>query len=120
MGPRVVECLRTPPSRDEPAAATQAAGLTAREAPRREGTPHDELGLDDPSPTDDAVLAHPVPINRPFVFTERGVRLYRPSERVLDILPDPRRGAFAKEDDERAVDEASRRVTPRSTGGAAA
>ena len=86
-----------------------------REALRRKGTLYDVLGLDDPALSDeqllDAMLAHPVLINRPFVSTERGVRLCRPSERVLDILPNPQRGAFAKEDGERVVDEAGRRVT---------
>jgi arsenate reductase (glutaredoxin) len=114
--PVVVEYLHTPPSRDELTAAIRAAGLTVREALRRKGTPYDELGLDDPSLSDDALLdamlAHPVLINRPFVFTERGVRLCRPSELVLDILPSPQRGGFAKEDGERVVDEAGRRITP--------
>ncbi len=112
--PRVVEYLRTPPGRDELAAAIRAAGLSVREALRRKGTPYDALGLDDSTLSDDALLdamlAHPILINRPFVFTEKGVRLCRPSELVLDILP-PQRGAFAKEDGERVVDEAGRRVT---------
>ncbi len=122
--PRVVEYLRTPPARDELAAAIRAAGLTVRAALRRKGTPYDELGLDDPALSDDqlldAMLAHPILINRPFVFTERGVRLCRPSELVLDILPNPQRGAFAKEDGERVVDEAGQRVAPAGTQGAAA
>ena len=97
------------------AAAIRTAGLTVREALRRKGTPHDALGLDDLALSDDALLdamlAHPVLINRPFVFTERGVRLCRPSELVLDILPHPQRGAFAKEDGEAVVDAAGQRVT---------
>ena len=113
--PVVVEYLRTPPARDELAAAIHAAGLTVREALRRKGTPHDALGLDDPALSDDALLdamlAHPILINRPFVFTERGVRLCRPSELVLDILPRPQRGAFTKEDGEAVVDAAGGRVT---------
>lgn len=113
--PVVVEYLRAPPSRDELAAAIRAAGLSVREALRRKGTPYDALGLDDPALSDDrlldAMLAHPVLINRPFVFTNRGVRLCRPSELVLDILPNPQHGAFATEDGERVVDEAGRRVT---------
>ena len=113
---RIVEYLLTPPSRDELEAAIRAAGLTVRGALRRKGAPYDELGLDDPSLSDDqlldAMLAHPMLINRPFVFTEKGVRLCRPSEVVLDILSDPQRGAFIKEDGERVVDEAGRRVTP--------
>ena len=96
-------------------AAIRAAGLTVREALRRKGTPYDALGLDDPALSDDALLdamlAHPVLINRPFVFTERGVRLCRPSELVLDILSHPQRGAFTKEDGEPVVDTAGQRVT---------
>lgn len=122
--PLVVEYLHTPPSRDELAAAIRAAGLTVREALRRKGTPHNALGLGDPALSDgallDAMLAHPVLIDRPFVFTPLGVRLCRPSELVLDILSDPQRGAFAKEDGERVVDEAGRRVAPAGTGGTAA
>lgn len=122
--PRVVEYLRTPPARDELAAAIRAAGLSVREALRRKGTPYDELGLDNPTLSDDqlldAMLAHPALINRPFVFTEQGVRLCRPSELVLNILPNPQRGAFAKEDGEHVVDEAGQRVRPVGTQGAAA
>ena len=113
--PVVVEYLRTPPTRDELVAAVRTAGLAVREALRRKGTPHDALGLDDPALSDDALLdamlAHPILINRPFVFTERGVRLCRPSELVLDILPRPQRGAFTKEDGEAVVDAAGGRVT---------
>ena len=116
--PVVVEYLRDPPTRDALTAAIRAAGLTVREALRRKGTPHDELGLDDPALSDgqllDAMLAHPILINRPFVFTDTGVRLCRPSEVVLDILPSPQRGAFTKENGKRVVDEAGRRVTPPS------
>ena len=79
-------------------------GIPVRELLRRKGTPYDELGLDDPKWTDDELidqmLAHPILINRPIVVTPLGVRLCRPSEAVLDILPDPQRGAFAKEDGE--------------------
>ena len=111
--PHVVEYLRTPPSRDELAAAIQAAGLTVRAALRRKGTPYDAMGLDDPSLSDDALLdamlAHPVLINRPFVFTGRGVRLCRPSEAVLDLLP-PQRSAFTKEDGEQVVGADGQRV----------
>ena len=112
--PRVVEYLRTPPSRDELAAAIRAAGLTVRAALRRKGTPYDALSLDDPMLSDDALLdamlAHPVLINRPIVFTDQGVRLCRPSELVLDILPSPQRGAFTKEDGEPVVDAAGQRA----------
>jgi len=113
--PRVVEYLHTPPTREELAAAIRAAGLSVRGALRRKGTPYDALSLDDPALSDDALLdamlAHPILINRPFVFTDRGVRLCRPSELVLDLLP-PQRGAFTKEDGERIVDETGWRVTP--------
>ncbi len=95
--PVIVEYLRTPPSRDELAAAIRTAGLSVREALRRKDTPYDDLGQHDPTLSDDALLdamlAHPILINRPFVFTERGVRLCRPSELVLDILP--RSGALS-------------------------
>jgi len=111
--PVIVEYLRTPPTRDELAVAIRAAGLSVREALRRKGTPYDDLGLDDPILSDDALLdamlAHPILINRPFVFTERGVRLCRPSELVLDILS-PQRGAFTKEDGEPVTDAKGRRV----------
>lgn len=116
--PRVVEYMHIPPTRDELAAAIHAADLTVCGAPRRKDTPYDALGLDDPALSDgallDAMLAHPILINRPFVFTDWGVRLCRPSELVLDILPHPQRGAFAKEDGEQVVDEAGQRVTPAS------
>ena len=119
--PRVVEYLRTPPGREELAAAIRAAGLSVREALRRKGTPYDALGLDDPALPDDALLdamlAHPVLINRPFVFTDRGVRLCRPSEAVLEILPKSQQGAFRKEDGERVVDQAGQRVAPAPVGG---
>ncbi len=114
--PRGVDYLHTPPTREELAAAIRAAGLTVRGALRRKGTPYDVLGLDDPALSDDALLdamlAHPILINRPFVFTDRGVRLCRPSELVLDILPHPQGGAFTKEDGEQVVDAGGRRVTP--------
>lgn len=91
--PHVVEYLRTPPSRPELAAAIRSAGLGVRGALRRKGALHDELGLDDPALSDgqllDAMMAHPVLIERPFVFTEQGVRLCRPPELVLEILPRP-------------------------------
>jgi arsenate reductase len=102
--PTVVEYLKTPPSRDALQKAIAAAGLTVRDAARQKGTPFAELGLDDPSVSDDrlldAMLEHPILINRPFVFTARGVRLCRPSEIVLEILPAPLPGHFTKEDGE--------------------
>lgn len=112
--PVIVEYLRTPPTRNELTVAIRAAGLSVREALRRNGTPYDDLGLDDPALSDDALLdamlAHSILINRPFVFTEEGVRLCRPSELVLDILS-PQRGAFTKEDGEPVTDAKGRRVT---------
>jgi arsenate reductase len=107
--PRVVEYLKTPPARDELADLIRRMSIPVRDVLRRKGTPYDELGLDDTSLTDDrlldAMMAHPILINRPIVVTPLGVRLCRPSEAVLDILPGPQRGAFAKEDGERVVDE---------------
>ena len=113
--PVIIEYLKTPPSREELASLISHAGLSVREALRQKGTPYAELGLDDPGLSDDALLdammAHPILINRPFVLTEQGVKLCRPSETVLDILPAPQRGAFAKEDGEAVVDSAGRRVS---------
>jgi len=121
--PRVMEYLHTPLNREELAAAVRAAGLTVRGVLRRKDTPYDALGLDDPALSDDtlldAMLAHPILINRPFVFTDRGVSLCRPSELVLDLLP-PQRGAFTKEDGEQVVDETGQRVTPAGTAQPAA
>jgi arsenate reductase len=102
--PRVVEYLVTPPSREELTGIIQSMGIPVRELLRRKGTPYDELGLDDPSLSDDALidsmLAHPILINRPIVVTPLGTRLCRPSEAVLDILPNPDIGPFVKEDGE--------------------
>lgn len=106
--PHVVEYLKTPPTRAMLVELIARAGMTPRDLLREKGTPYAELGLDDPSLTDDALVdamvAHPLLINRPLVVTPLGVRLCRPSEAVLDILPDPQRGAFAKEDGEQVVD----------------
>jgi arsenate reductase (glutaredoxin) len=113
--PRIIEYLKNPPSRAELVDLIARMGIPVRDLLRRKGTPYDELGLDDPKWTDDELidlmLAHPILINRPIVVTSSGVRLCRPSEAVLDILPDPQRGAFAKEDGERVVDEAGDRPT---------
>ena len=102
--PRIIEYLKMPPSREELADLIARMGIPVRDLLRRKGTPYDELGLDDPKWTDgqliDQMLAHPVLINRPIVVTPLGTRLCRPSETVLDILPDRQRGAFAKEDGE--------------------
>lgn len=105
--PEVIEYLKTPPSRAELLDLIARMGIPVRDLLRRKGTPYDELGLDDPKWTDDALidrmLEHPILINRPIVVTPMGVRLCRPSEAVLDILPDPQRGSFAKEDGEIVV-----------------
>ena len=105
--PTVVEYLKTPPTREELAALIRRMGVPVRGVLRRKGTPYDELGLDDPALTDDqlldAMLMHPILINRPIVVTDKGVKLCRPSETVLDILPNPQLGAFSKEDGEPVV-----------------
>ena len=105
--PTVIEYLQSPPSREELARMISDAGLTVRQAIREKGTPYTDLGLDDPKWIDDALidqmLAHPILINRPIVVTPLGVKLCRPSETVLDILPAPQRGPFAKEDGEVVV-----------------
>jgi arsenate reductase len=112
--PEIVEYLKTPPSRDRLADLIRRIGVPVRDVLREKGTPYAELGLDDASLSDDrlldAMIAHPILINRPIVETPLGVRLCRPSEAVLDILPDPQRGAFAKEDGERVVDEQGSRI----------
>jgi arsenate reductase len=112
--PRVIEYLKTPPSRETLVGLITAMGITPRELLRRKGTPYDELGLDDPKWTDeqliDLMLKHPILINRPIVVTPLGTRLCRPSEAVLDILPSPQRGAFTKEDGEAVIDAEGRRV----------
>ena len=111
--PTVIEYLRQPPSRERLIELIAAAGLGTREALRQKGTPYAELGLDDPSLSDDqlldAMMADPVLINRPFVTTPLCTRLCRPSEVVLDILPAVTR-PFAKEDGEVVIDQDGRRV----------
>jgi len=112
--PHVVEYLKTPPARALLIQLIERAGMSARALLREKDTPYAELGLSDGTLSDDALLdammAHPVLINRPLVVTPLGVKLCRPSELVLDILPDPQRGAFAKEDGEQVVDRAGRRL----------
>ena len=114
--PLVVEYLKTPPSRDMLESLLARAGMTARALLREKGTPYAELGLDNPALTDaeliDAMLAHPVLINRPLVASPLGVKLCRPSEDVLDLLPAEQRAAFAKEDGEQVIDAVGNRVTP--------
>lgn len=112
--PHVVEYLKTPPSRAKLVELIARAGIAPRDLLREKGTPYAELGLDDPSLSDDALLdammAHPILINRPLVASPLGVKLCRPSEAVLDLLPAGQRGAFAKEDGEQVVDAAGARV----------
>lgn len=112
--PEVVEYLRTPPDRARLIALIAAAGLQVRDALREKGTPYAALGLADPALDDaqllDAMFAHPILINRPFVQTDRGVRLARPSETVLEILP-PVHAPFRKEDGEVVIDAHGRRAT---------
>jgi len=112
--PTVIEYLKTPPTRAQLVQMIADAGLTVREAIREKGTPYAELGLDNPQLTDDelldAMLKEPILINRPFVITPMGTRLSRPSEVVLDILPDTHKGAFTKEDGERVLDAEGKRI----------
>jgi len=112
--PHVVEYLKTPPSRTLLVELINRAGISPRDLLREKGTPYAELGLGDVSLTDDALLdammAHPILINRPLVVSPLGVKLCRPSEVVLDLLPEPQRGAFAKEDGEQVVDASGHRV----------
>jgi len=102
--PKIIEHLKTPPTRERLTELIKAMGLSARDLVRRKGTPYDTLGLDDPKWTDDELidlmLEHPILINRPIVVTPKGVRLCRPSEVVLEILPNPNIGTFRKEDGE--------------------
>jgi arsenate reductase (glutaredoxin) len=112
--PTVIEYLKTPPSRADLQKMIADAGLSVREAIREKGTPYGELGLENPDLTDDqlidAMLEHPILINRPFVITPLGTRLSRPSELVLDILPQTHKGAFAKEDGEQVLDAEGKRI----------
>lgn len=112
--PEVIEYIRTPPSREVLKEMIARAGLTVRDAIREKGTPYAELGLDNLALTDDqlldAMVANPILINRPFVVTPVGVKLCRPSEAVLDILPLPQNGPFSKEDGEAVIDADGKRV----------
>ncbi len=112
--PTVIEYLRTPPDRATLVKLLADAGLGVRDVLREKGTPYAELGLGDPKWTDKQLLdfigQHPILLNRPIVVTPLGTRLCRPSEAVLDILPQPQRGAFSKEDGEAVVDAKGHRV----------
>jgi arsenate reductase len=112
--PKVIEYLKTPPSRERLVELIEGMGISPRQLLREKGTPYAQLGLDDPKWTDDELidlmLKHPILINRPIVATPLGVRLARPSEAVLDILPNPNIGPFTKEDGEVVIDSQGRRV----------
>ena len=112
--PHVVEYLKTPPSRIMLEQLIERAGISPRALLRQKGTPYAELGLDDDSLADaalvDAMMAHPVLINRPLVVSPLGVKLCRPSEAVLDLLPVQQRGAFSKEDGQKVVDADGNRI----------
>jgi len=112
--PHVIEYLKTPPSRAMLRSLAERMRLSLRDLLREKGTPYHELGLDDHNLQDeqilDAMMAHPILINRPIVVTSIGVKLCRPSETVIDILPERQRGQFRKEDGELVVDEAGKRL----------
>jgi arsenate reductase (glutaredoxin) len=114
--PEVIEYTKNPPAREVLKDMIEKAGLSVRQAIREKGTPYAELGLDNPALADDelldAMLAHPILINRPFVVTPEGARLCRPSEVVLDILSLPQKGPFAKEDGEQVINEKGERISP--------
>ena len=115
--PTVVEYLKTPLDRPALRALLARLQVGVREVLRQKGTPYDELDLDNPAWTDEQLLnfvvQHPILLNRPIVVTPLGAKLCRPSEQVLDILPQPQQGAFSKEDGEAVVDAQGRRVPPR-------
>lgn len=112
--PMVIEYVKTPPTKEELIQLIQDAGLSVREAIRKNVKPYEELNLESSDWTDhqliDFMLQYPILINRPFVVTELGVRLCRPSEVVLDILSAPQRAAFSKEDGEMIIDEGGKRL----------
>lgn len=112
--PEVVEYLKTPPGRDKLLELVAQLGIPVRELLRQKDTPYDELQLDNPTLSNDALIdamvAHPILMNRPIVVTPLGARLCRPSEAVLDILPQAQQGAFNKEDGEQIVNAQGERV----------
>lgn len=113
--PEIIEYLKTPPTRERLVELIAAMGVKPRELLRSKGTPFADLGLDDPALTDeqliDAMVQNPTLINRPIVVTPSGTRLCRPSELVLDLLPDPDIGPFTKEDGEVIINEKGERTT---------
>jgi arsenate reductase len=112
--PQVIHYVEAPPTREQLVQLVSACGLSVREVLRNKGEVFDELKLDDPKWTDDELLdfmvAHPILINRPIVVTPMGTKLCRPSELVLDILPQAQQGPFTKEDGEVVIDEQGRRL----------
>ena len=114
--PTIIYYLDTPPTKDELITLISDMGISVRALLRKNVEPYTQLGLDDDSFTDEQLielmLAHPILINRPIVVTPLGTRLCRPSEVVLDILPDPQKGAFVKEDGEQVIDNDGKRVKP--------
>ena len=114
LEPTIIEYLNTPPTRSELIQLIQDAKLTVRAAIRKNVDPYRDLALDREDWTDEQLISfmleYPILINRPFVVTERGTRLCRPSELVLDILTLPQKGAFTKEDGEQVIDENGQRV----------
>lgn len=112
--PTIIYYLETPPSRDELVKLITDMGIAVRALLRKNVEPYEQLGLSDDRLTDEQLiefmLQHPILINRPVVVTPRGTRLCRPSELVLDILPDPQQGEFTKEDGEKVVDSAGKRL----------
>lgn len=114
--PSVVHYLENPPDKRTLETLIAAMGKGVRALLRQKGTPYEELHLDDPKWSDaqliDFMLKHPILINRPIVVTPLGTRLCRPSEEVLDLLPQPQKGAFTKEDGEMVIDQQGQRVQP--------
>lgn len=112
--PTVIEYLKTPPDRITLVGLIEAMGIPVRDVLRQKGTPYDELCLGEPKWTDeqliDFMLQHPILINRPIVITSLGTRLCRPSETVLDILPQPQQAAFSKEDGAAVIDSKGNRI----------
>lgn len=112
--PTIIEYLQTPPDRSTLTKLIANCGLSVREVLRQKGTPYEELGLGDPKWSDeqliDFMLQHPILINRPIVVTPLGTRLCRPSEQVLEILPQAQQGAFRKEDGQAVIDEKGQRI----------
>ncbi|MFT9639134.1 arsenate reductase (glutaredoxin) [Alcaligenes nematophilus] len=112
--PTIIEYLQTPPDRSTLTKLIANCGLSVREVLRQKGTPYEELGLGDPKWSDeqliDFMLQHPILLNRPIVVTPLGTRLCRPSEQVLEILPQAQQGAFRKEDGQAVIDEKGQRI----------